>query len=726
MKKIRYNIDLCWEGALNSYSQIFFSNKKTFAYILLVSSFFDIYAGLGGLLAIFITQFFALFLGYNSLNIRDGSYSYNSLMVGMVLGLCYDFNIPFFLLLTFASYFTFLLTVWLFSICGKRGLPFLSIPFLFAIWILLLSSLNFYSFNLSSRSDSSLFSLLHLSTTEHWVNTIIFPDSLSIYFKSLGAIMFQYNIVAGLLIAFGLFLFSRIAFFLSLIGFYSGFLFYSYFGGDVSELIYSYIGFNFILTTIALGGFFIVPSKKSFMLGILVIPMIALLISSLSSIFGYANLPLYSLPFNIVVLLTLLVLKQRGLSKGLDIVIEQQFSPEKNHYKHYNTLSRFKRHTYFNISLPFMGEWRVSQGYSGDITHKGNWKEALDFDVLDEKENTYRYPGTKVEDYYCYNLPVLAPANGYVVQVLNEIEDNEIGEVNLEDNWGNTVIIKHGEGFYSKLSHFKKNSIKITIGACVKKGDILGNCGNSGRSPEPHLHFQLQTTPYIGSKTIPYSFGYYLLHKSKDTFQFKQFEVPKEGEIISNISTIPLLNNAFHFIPGKTITFLVKKNNNEIIVKWEIFTNTYNRTYVYCHNTKAYAYFINDKTLFYFTDFEGNRKSLLYKFYLGNHKILLGYYKNLEIEDKIQPYGLFNLNVQYLQDLVAPFFHFTNVLYQNKIIYVDDEYVSQEMHIESSITTAIFSKKKKILESLTIIKDNKISDLIYIQKNEKIVAKCID
>ena len=137
-------------------------------------------------------------------------------------------------------------------------------------------------------------------------------------------------------------------------------------------------------------------------------------------------------------------------------------------------------------------KWHISQGHNGKITHLGDWQHAWDFDIVNEKEETYRYPGIKTTDFYCYDLPVLAPAAGYVVEIINNVEDNEIGEVNIKENFGNTIIIKHGEYFYSKLSHLKKDSFKVAVGDYVYKGTIIASCGNSGRSPEPHLHFQLQ------------------------------------------------------------------------------------------------------------------------------------------------------------------------------------------------------------------------------------------
>ena len=105
---------------------------------------------------------------------------------------------------------------------------------------------------------------------------------MRIYFISLGAILFQYNLLSGIILSVGLLLFSRISFSLSLIGFYTAFLFYEVIGANISELSYSYIGFNYILTSIAVGGFFIIPSRRSYLWVILLIPIVAMITITLS------------------------------------------------------------------------------------------------------------------------------------------------------------------------------------------------------------------------------------------------------------------------------------------------------------------------------------------------------------------------------------------------------------------------------------------------------------
>ena len=76
------------------------------------------------------------------------------------------------------------------------------------------------------------------------------------------------------------------------------------------------------------------------------------------------------------------------------------------------------------------------------------------------------------------------------VDVLPEERDRSVGV-------GNAVIIDHQNGEYSLICHFKHNSIRVKVSEKVKQGDVLGLCGNTGNTTQPHIHFNLQDGPLM-------------------------------------------------------------------------------------------------------------------------------------------------------------------------------------------------------------------------------------
>ncbi len=63
---------------------------------------------------------------------------------------------------------------------------------------------------------------------------------------------------------------------------------------------------------------------------------------------------------------------------------------------------------------------------------------------------------------------------------------------------GNVVVIKHDNGtvFATRYDHLRKDSIRVKSGDNVTQGQIIGQVGSSGKSTEPHLHFEVWSDFY--------------------------------------------------------------------------------------------------------------------------------------------------------------------------------------------------------------------------------------
>ena len=64
--------------------------------------------------------------------------------------------------------------------------------------------------------------------------------------------------------------------------------------------------------------------------------------------------------------------------------------------------------------------------------------------------------------------------------------------------YGNSVVIDHGFGYKTRYAHLK--SIGVVEGMKVKRGECIGESGNSGRSSGPHLHYEVM---YKGNYVNP-------------------------------------------------------------------------------------------------------------------------------------------------------------------------------------------------------------------------------
>ena len=723
------NFRLILKSIILSYSQVFFSRNVNFAILLLIVTFIDPLTGLTGIVSVAATNLFAYILGFDKDSIVNGDYGFNSLLVGLGLGILYTPSVPFFILVIVAALATFIFTIVVAGFLQKYKLPYLSIPFLLSIWCFILASRNFESLTISARGVYKLNELYATGSTlmvrsYQYLNTIPFPEIIKTYFKSLGAILFQFNILSGILIAIGLLMYSRIAFILSFLSYSLAYLTYVFLGADVYALNYSYIGFNFILTGIALGGFFTVPSKESFLWTFLLIPFILILTSSLGTIFFPLQIGIYSLPFNIVVISFLFVLKLRFETKGIKEVWVQHFSPESNLYHYLTNKTRFQNFKTIPISLPVLGKWNVSQGYDGNITHKGEWKEAIDLIILDEDGKAFQNEGLQPEDYYCFAKPVLAPADGTVEEVIDYVDDNEIGDTNLINNWGNSIVIKHDDKIYSQISHLKKGSIKVKKEDHIQKGDFLALCGNSGRSPEPHIHFQIQSTPFIGSKTLDYPLSHYISEMSgRKNYNF--FDYPKEGAIVYKSEILKPVSKAFHLLPGQMLKFKITGTNKQNSIEtWEVKTDYFNNSYLDCIENKAQAYFMNDGSTFYFTNFIGNRRTFLYWFFIGFHRVVFHVDADIEYKDQIPLHLYSNSLYRYLNDFVAPFYNSQHVYLRSCIATYENN--DTKATVYSNIEVNRFGKRIPRMRFHIEVEKNKIVRCQCNLKNKSFTAECID
>ncbi|NLP59340.1 M23 family metallopeptidase [Lutibacter sp. B1] len=156
-----------------------------------------------------------------------------------------------------------------------------------------------------------------------------------------------------------------------------------------------------------------------------------------------------------------------------------------------------------DLILPFNGEWTVvwggdSEKFNYHIKNKAQ-KNAFDFIITDKYGKSFKTDRNKNENFYAFGKKIIAPCNGMIISVIDGIKDNKPSELNPYYAPGNSIILKTENNEFLYFAHLKQNSIKVKQGQKIIKGEILGLCGNSGNSTEPHLHFHIQNQENINN-----------------------------------------------------------------------------------------------------------------------------------------------------------------------------------------------------------------------------------
>ena len=475
------------DNLLFSYSMLIFIRSRLVGVMLVGITLLNLNLAFSGIISWITTLIFARLIGIRKNDLVHTIYTYNSLIVGFAIGFLFKISMLSLLMTIGTSVLTVMLSHALYSILTYTyKLPVLNIPFFLVSTIIYLASSRY-----SSLFVDSFYSFEGL-------NIDYLPLFLQGLFRTTGTIMFMPYDITGILILIALFCFSTISFFLCVTSYYFGIWCLALLKGSFYHVYFNFSSFNFILIGIALGGIFLIPSRRSYLIALTGVFISVFILDAVSVVWSVFRIPVLTLPFNIVVLLFIYVLR------NIDFPFMNNYlqdSPEKSLSIYLNFTRRFDRITP-QPNLPFIGEWTVYQSFEGEWTHQGSWKYAYDFVITDTNQQTYQNQGLSLTDYYCFEKPILSPIGGTVIDAYDGYKDNPIGAVDKHHNWGNYIIIYSPFGYYVEISHLQEQSLKVQKGQTVTTGMVLGNCGNSGYSPQPHIHMQLQYWPRLGSETI--------------------------------------------------------------------------------------------------------------------------------------------------------------------------------------------------------------------------------
>ena len=603
-----------FHSLFNSYSDIFFIKGVLSGAIILSITLINYNAGLSGILSIISAYTVARLLGYQTIFLSTGYYTYNALLVGLSIGYMFEISALSLLMITIAGSLTMIMTIVTSQIFYRLfGLQILSIPFIVVSTLVYLSAASFTNLYVAGLYPQS-----------YALNLSVFPFWISGYLKSLGAIIFMPNEITGLLLAILLIISSRILFVLSLCGFMLGITLYGLFTGSIETASQDISGFNYILIAMAIGGIFNIPSIKSYALGFLGVAFATLIASAGHVFWSQYGLPIFTLPFTLVTLSFIYALNI------LEYPLRTQVfkgSPEKNLEHYLSNKNRFVSNP-AALSLPFHGRWFTWQGFNGEWTHKGIYQYAYDFVICDSDGKTYLNEGRQLTDYYCFGKEVLSPVRGRIVKVLHFFDDNPVGSVDIVNNWGNEITIEDTRGYIVKLAHFASHSIYVVEGQWVDVGSVLGLCGNSGNSPQPHIHIQMQVDYTPTASTLPFEFVNYEQGK-----QFYTAGLPEVHKDVNHCQFSLYYDQLTNFVLDEVLVYDVY-HNEELVDTLKLKVKISEQLYYYFESSRGKLYFGKQYGKFYFYDCEGD-DPYLNKIFIALSTLPLSYNTGLKWSDNI-------------------------------------------------------------------------------------------
>lgn len=186
------------------------------------------------------------------------------------------------------------------------------------------------------------------------------------------------------------------------------------------------------------------------------------------------------------------------------------------------------------LAYPFSGRWLARNSPARRVPSHGSHlmgtTYAIDFIAVDQRGRSAPWSWRAAlateppEAFVGFGAPILAPCSGRVVIAHDGEPDHEarrsqltlvsyaLGQARRARGGapaiaGNHVVVAHPGGGYVLVAHLRRSSVGVAVGDRVREGDVLGACGNSGNSTQPHVHVQAtDSTDWERARGLPIAF----------------------------------------------------------------------------------------------------------------------------------------------------------------------------------------------------------------------------
>jgi len=155
----------------------------------------------------------------------------------------------------------------------------------------------------------------------------------------------------------------------------------------------------------------------------------------------------------------------------------------------------------FNRQLEALKQQQQQSGNSGSskpsyVTGSGSFMWPVDARTITSPFGWRVHPIFNTEKYHSG-----VDVGAYAGSPIYAADSGTVQTATYSSSYGNYVVINHGNGYTTLYAH--QNSMAVSAGQTVTKGQVIGYVGSTGWSTGPHLHFEITKN---GSRVDPQSF----------------------------------------------------------------------------------------------------------------------------------------------------------------------------------------------------------------------------
>ncbi len=291
---------------LRGTGQVMFQNNPLTGLLILIGIFVNsALFGIAGVLGLIVSTLTAVLLRADHGLIRAGLFGYNGILTGIGLAFFLRWNGTLVIYILIGAILSTIIMMALANMLSMQDMPALTAPFVLTTWLLLFAVFQFaHLLPAASILPAPLDPNVTVQTALRPLPTsvtgagVTLLNLLEAFFRGIGEVFFQDNLVTGLFFLIGILVNSRISALLAALGSIVGMFSALYlFGGNGYWVYHGLYGFNAVLCAIAVGGLFFVLTWQSALYALFCALIGTIVMATISVFLSPLGMPALTAPF---------------------------------------------------------------------------------------------------------------------------------------------------------------------------------------------------------------------------------------------------------------------------------------------------------------------------------------------------------------------------------------------------------------------------------------------